>query len=48
MTVREVPAPLKVRYALIAVPILMASLDLVENGCITRDIHARLGHGRSQ
>jgi len=31
---REAPLPLKVRYALIAVPILMASLDLVENGCI--------------
>jgi hypothetical protein len=26
--------PLKVRYALIAVPVLMASLDLLENGCI--------------
>jgi hypothetical protein len=32
--VRKAPLPLKVRYALIAVPILMASLDLVENGCI--------------
>jgi hypothetical protein len=32
--VRERPVPLKARYALIAVPILMASLDLVENGCI--------------
>jgi hypothetical protein len=32
--VREAPLPLKVRYALIAVPILMASLDLFENGCI--------------
>jgi hypothetical protein len=32
--VREAPLPLKVRYALVAVPILMASLDLVENGCI--------------
>jgi hypothetical protein len=32
--VREYPVPLKVRYALIAVPIFMASLDLVENGCI--------------
>jgi hypothetical protein len=32
--VREAPVPLKVRYALIAVPILMATLDLVENGCI--------------
>jgi hypothetical protein len=35
--VREGPVPLKVRYALIAVPILMASLDLFENGCIGRD-----------
>jgi hypothetical protein len=32
--IREAPLPLKVRYALIAVPILMASLDLFENGCI--------------
>jgi hypothetical protein len=32
--VREDPVPLKVRYALIAIPILMASLDLFENGCI--------------
>jgi len=32
--VREAPLPLKARYALIAVPILMASLDLFENGCI--------------
>ena len=32
--VREDPVPLKIRYALIAVPILMASLDLFENGCI--------------
>jgi hypothetical protein len=32
--VREGPLPLKVRYALVAVPILMASLDLFENGCI--------------
>jgi hypothetical protein len=31
---REAPVPLKVRYALVAVPILMASLDLFENGCI--------------
>ena len=36
--VREGPMPLKVRYALIAVPILMASLDLVENGCIAADV----------
>jgi hypothetical protein len=32
--VREDPVPLKVRKALIAVPVLMASLDLFENGCI--------------
>jgi hypothetical protein len=32
--VRERPVPQKVRYALVAVPVLMASLDLVENGCI--------------
>jgi hypothetical protein len=32
--VREAPVPLKVRYALIAIPVLMASLDLIENGCI--------------
>jgi hypothetical protein len=32
--VREAPLPLKLRYALIAVPILMASLDLFESGCI--------------
>ena len=32
--VREASVPLKVRYALVAVPILMASLDLLENGCI--------------
>jgi len=31
---REAPLPLKVRYALIAVPVLMATLDLVENGCV--------------
>ena len=31
---REGPVPLKVRYALIAVPILMAGLDLFENGCV--------------
>jgi hypothetical protein len=33
--VREAPLPLKVRYALIAVPVLMATLDLFENGCTT-------------
>ena len=32
--VREDPVPLKVRYALIAVPVLMASLDFFENGRI--------------
>jgi hypothetical protein len=32
--VREAPLPLKVRYVLVTVPILMASLDLVENACI--------------
>jgi hypothetical protein len=32
--VRDARLPLKFRYALIAVPIIMASLDLVENGCI--------------
>jgi hypothetical protein len=32
--VRDAPLPLKVRWALIAVPILMASLDLIENGFI--------------
>jgi hypothetical protein len=32
--VRETPLPLKVRYSLIAIPTLMASLDLFENGCI--------------
>jgi hypothetical protein len=31
---RERPVPLRVRYALVAVPILMATLDLFENGCI--------------
>jgi hypothetical protein len=31
---REAPLPLRVRYALIAVRVLMASLDLFENGCI--------------
>ena len=32
--VREDPVLLRVRYALVAVPVLMASLDLFENGCI--------------
>jgi hypothetical protein len=30
----KAPVPLKVRWALVAVPILVASLDLIENGCI--------------
>jgi hypothetical protein len=30
----EDPVLLRVRYALVAVPVLMASLDLFENGCI--------------
>ena len=33
---RDAPVPLSWRYALIAVPIVMASLDVVENGCIAR------------
>jgi hypothetical protein len=33
---RDAPVPLSWRYALIAVPIIMASLDVVENGCIAR------------
>ncbi len=32
--VLEAPLPMKIRSALIAVPILMASLDVIENGCI--------------
>jgi hypothetical protein len=32
--VRKAPVPLKVRWVLVAVPILVASLDLFENGCI--------------
>jgi hypothetical protein len=32
--VGKAPLPLKVRWALIAVPILMATLDLIENGGI--------------
>jgi hypothetical protein len=32
--IRKTPVPLKARWALVAVPILVASLDLVENGCI--------------
>ena len=33
---RDAPVPLRRRYVLIAVPIIMASLDVVENGCIAR------------
>ena len=33
---RDAPVPLSWRYILIAVPIIMASLDVVENGCIAR------------
>jgi hypothetical protein len=32
--IRDARLPLKFRYALVAVPIIMASLDLFENGCI--------------
>jgi hypothetical protein len=32
--VREKPLPLRIRSVLIAVPIVMASADLFENGCI--------------
>jgi hypothetical protein len=32
--IRDARLPLKLRYSLIAVPITMSSLDLVENGCI--------------
>jgi hypothetical protein len=32
--IRKTPLPLKARWALIAVPILVASLDVIENGCI--------------
>jgi hypothetical protein len=32
--IRKGPVPQKVRWALMAVPILMASLDVIENGCI--------------
>lgn len=35
---RDIPMPLSWRYALIAVPIIMASLDEVENGCIARTL----------
>jgi hypothetical protein len=31
---RDAPVPLSWRYVLIAVPIITASLDVVENGCI--------------
>jgi len=33
---RDIPMPLSWRYALIAVPIIMAGLDVAENGCIAR------------
>ena len=33
-SVHQAPLPLKVGWALVAVPVLMAILDLVENGCI--------------
>jgi hypothetical protein len=33
---RDAPVPLSWRYAFIAVPSIMASLDVVENGCIAR------------
>jgi hypothetical protein len=32
--IRKTPVPLKVRWALVALPILVASLDVIENGCI--------------
>jgi len=32
--IREAPLPPKTRWTLIAVPVLMASLDVIENGCI--------------
>ena len=32
--VRKAPVPLKVRWVLVAVPILVASLDVIENGSI--------------
>jgi hypothetical protein len=34
--VRRAPLPLSWRSVLIAVPVIMASLDVVENGCIAR------------
>jgi hypothetical protein len=32
--VREAPLPVRLRYGLIAIPVAMASLDLIENTCI--------------
>lgn len=34
--VRKAPLPLSWRYVLVAVPGIMASLDVVENGCVAR------------
>ena len=34
IAMRELEVPLKVRWALVAVPILVATLDMIENGCI--------------
>jgi hypothetical protein len=36
--IRKAPVPLWVRRTLIAVPILMASLDVIENGCIAVEL----------
>jgi hypothetical protein len=38
--VREAPLPRRWRYALIAVPVVMASLDMIENLCIARMLSA--------
>ena len=38
---RDIPMPLSWRYALIAVPIIMAALDVAENGCIARMLQTR-------
>jgi hypothetical protein len=35
---RDAPVPLSWRYALIAVPTITASLDVVENDCIARNV----------
>ena len=34
--VREAPLPPRARTALVAIPVIMASLDMIENGCIAR------------